>query len=347
MAEAKTQPTTANAWEFIAGIPDPQRRQDCLAVAELMQEVSGEAPVMWGESMVGFGKYAYKYASGRTGEWPRVGFASRKDALTLYFCGYLENHADLLARLGKHKVGKGCLYIKRLSDVDAGVLRELVARSVAAAALTNRAPRHRLSRTCRQRRRQAKQSADGSNLMSATPPRWDLSNVFPGLNSPEFAAAMQQFEQQVAALERTFDERVPDAAADAGEPDVAALLGEILGAFDGLAVQSGTLGPYIASFVATDSRNMEARRLESELEQVGVRLRVLGTRLQAWVGRLGPGLDAAIAENPVVASREFAVREMAEQSRYLMPEELEAWPPSCRSTARRCGANCRASSPRS
>lgn len=133
MAENKTQPTTANAWDYIAALPDPQRRQDCQAVAELMQEVSGDEPVVWGEGMVGFGKYAYKYASGRTGEWPKVGFASRKDTITLYFTGYLENHTDLLERLGKYKVGKGCLYIKRLSDVDPGVLRELVERSVAAA----------------------------------------------------------------------------------------------------------------------------------------------------------------------------------------------------------------------
>ena len=96
-----------------------------------MQEVSGEAPVMWGENIVGFGKYAYRYASGRTGEWPKVGFASRKESLTLYFRDYLDQHADLLARLGKYKVGKGCLYVKRLGDVDADVLRELVARSVA------------------------------------------------------------------------------------------------------------------------------------------------------------------------------------------------------------------------
>jgi hypothetical protein len=131
MADLKTQPTSADPWDFIASIPDPQRRQDCEAVAKLMQEVAGEAPVMWGDSIVGFGKYAYRYESGRTGEWMKIGFASRKDALTLYLSGGLERNADLLARLGKYKVGKGCLYIKHLGDVDAGVLREMIARSVA------------------------------------------------------------------------------------------------------------------------------------------------------------------------------------------------------------------------
>lgn len=133
MAEIKTQPTDIDPWEQIANIPDAQRRQDIQALAEMMQEVSGKRPVIWGAGMFGFGTYTYKYASGRSGEWPKVGFASRKDSITLYFCYYLDQQADLLARLGKHKVGKGCLYIKRLSDVDPGVLRELVVRSVAAA----------------------------------------------------------------------------------------------------------------------------------------------------------------------------------------------------------------------
>lgn len=129
MAEAdlKTKPTAVSPVEFIAAIPDEKRRADCAALAEMMRDVTGEQPVMWGESIVGFGKYA----SGRSGEWPTTGFAPRKDAITLYFCYYLENQADLLAKLGKHKVGKGCLYIKRLSDVDEGVLRQLIAAAVA------------------------------------------------------------------------------------------------------------------------------------------------------------------------------------------------------------------------
>ncbi len=98
MAEPKTQPTAASAWDHIAAIPDPQRRQDCQAVAELMQDVTGEPPVMWGESIVGFGRYTYHYASGRSGEWMKVGFASRKDALTLYLGNCVEMHAGALAR---------------------------------------------------------------------------------------------------------------------------------------------------------------------------------------------------------------------------------------------------------
>lgn len=131
MAENKTQPTAANAWDYIAAIPDPQRRADCQAVAELMQDVTGEPPVMWGESIVGFGKYAYRYASGRSGEWLKVGFASRKEALTLYLGACVYRHPEALDRLGKYKAGKGCLYIKRLSEVDSAVLRELVAESAA------------------------------------------------------------------------------------------------------------------------------------------------------------------------------------------------------------------------
>lgn len=129
-SEAKTKPTAADPAGFIAAIPDDKRRADCAALSEIMREVTGEGPVMWGESIVGFGKYQYKYASGRAGEWPVTGFAPRKDAITLYFCYYLENQADLLAKLGKHKLGKGCLYIKRLSDVDEAVLRELIAKAV-------------------------------------------------------------------------------------------------------------------------------------------------------------------------------------------------------------------------
>ena len=117
MAELKTKPTDASVADFLRAIPDVQRRRDCEAVAQLMREVTGEPPLMSGESIVGFGRYAYRYDSGRTGEWMRVGFASRKDSLTLYFCGYLDRYADLLARLGKHKVGKG-VGIQRLSDVD-------------------------------------------------------------------------------------------------------------------------------------------------------------------------------------------------------------------------------------
>jgi hypothetical protein len=128
-AENKTKPTDVDPAAFIAAIPDEKRRVDCAALAEIMREVTGQEPVMWGDSIVGYGRYPYKYASGRSGEWMTTGFSPRKDAITLYFCYYLEEQADLLAKLGKHKIGKGCLYIKRLSDIDEGVLRELIAKT--------------------------------------------------------------------------------------------------------------------------------------------------------------------------------------------------------------------------
>ena len=127
MAENKTKPTAVDPRDFLATIADEKQRTDCAALVDLMREVTGEPPVMWGDSIIGFGKYAYKYGSGRAGEWPLTGVSPRKDSLTLYFCYYLGEQAAVLARLGKHKTGKGCLYIKRLSDVDETALRELVA----------------------------------------------------------------------------------------------------------------------------------------------------------------------------------------------------------------------------
>ncbi len=130
MADLKTKLTGASVADFIAGVADERRRQDSETIVALMQDVTGQPPEMWGDSIVGFGRYAYRYASGRTGEWMATGFSPRKDSLTLYIMGGFDELADLMARLGKYKTGKGCLYIKRLSDVDMGVLRELVERSV-------------------------------------------------------------------------------------------------------------------------------------------------------------------------------------------------------------------------
>jgi hypothetical protein len=106
-------------------------RRDARAVAKLMQDVTGEKPVMWGASMVGFGRYHYRYASGREGDWFLTGFAPRKKELTLYIMAGFERYDALMARLGKFKTGKSCLYVKRLSDIDPDVLRELVGESVA------------------------------------------------------------------------------------------------------------------------------------------------------------------------------------------------------------------------
>ena len=126
MAEPKTKPTTASVAEFLDAVPDPKRRADAVAACALMAEATGASPAMWGSSIVGFGTYHYKYASGQEGDWPPVGLSPRKAALTLYLSTGFDDAEDLLARLGPHSLGKSCLYLKRLSDVDQSVLRQLV-----------------------------------------------------------------------------------------------------------------------------------------------------------------------------------------------------------------------------
>lgn len=130
MAEAKTQPTAETLAQYLARVADPERRQDCADVAALMEQVTGQPAVIWGTGIVGFGRYRYEYGSGRTGEWPVVGFAARKTELTLYIMPGVESFPDLLSKLGKFKTGKSCLYVKKLSDVDFPTLAELVARGV-------------------------------------------------------------------------------------------------------------------------------------------------------------------------------------------------------------------------
>lgn len=130
MAELKTKPTQASVKEFLNQIPDKERREDCFAVAKIMEEITGDKPKMWGPSIVGFGTYHYKYASGREGDWPVTGFSPRKKDLTLYLMMGFEKHADLMAKLGKHSTGKSCLYIKRLSDIHVPTLKKLIKTSV-------------------------------------------------------------------------------------------------------------------------------------------------------------------------------------------------------------------------
>ena len=129
MSELKTQPTNQSVDEFLLTIPDEQKRRDCVTLVELMQEATGSKPVVWSSGIVGFGTYRYHYASGRSGEWPVTGFAPRKQNITLYIMTGFEQYDDLMQRLGKHKTGKSCLYIKRLADVDLAVLRQLVVES--------------------------------------------------------------------------------------------------------------------------------------------------------------------------------------------------------------------------
>lgn len=127
MAELKTKKTKASVAAFLNGIPDEQRRRDCTTVAKIMREVTGETPAMWGDAMVGYGAYTYRYASGRTGTWFRVGFAPRKQDLTLYLMSGYEGKEDLLAELGPHRLGKSCLYVKKLDGIDLDALRTLLA----------------------------------------------------------------------------------------------------------------------------------------------------------------------------------------------------------------------------
>lgn len=131
MAELKTLPTTASVTDFLNAVADEKRRQDCFALADLMREVTGEEPVMWGPSIVGFGSYHYCYESGREGNWMVTGFSPRKANLTLYIMSGFGQYDELLQKLGKHTTGQACLYIKRLSDIDLVVLRQLIAESVA------------------------------------------------------------------------------------------------------------------------------------------------------------------------------------------------------------------------
>jgi hypothetical protein len=129
MAEPKTVRNGADVQQFLQTVPDPKRRADAQALCRLLADATGAEPEMWGDSIVGFGAYHYRYGSGQTGEWPAVGLSPRRQALTIYVAESLESHGDLLARLGPHRTGKSCLYVKRLSDVDEQVLRELVTAS--------------------------------------------------------------------------------------------------------------------------------------------------------------------------------------------------------------------------
>lgn len=128
--ENKTQPTEVSVSDFLASIDDEQKRADSQVVAQLMEAATGEPPKMWGPSIVGYGTYHYVYASGREGDWMLTGFSPRKTALTVYLMAGVERQTELLAKLGKYKTGKSCLYIKRLSDINLDVLREMIGVSV-------------------------------------------------------------------------------------------------------------------------------------------------------------------------------------------------------------------------
>jgi len=133
MAELKTKETAASVEAFLDGIADEARRADCRALVAMMREITGAEPKLWGASIVGFGTYHYRYASGHEGDTCLAGFSPRKKELTLYLLPGLDRFRPLLDRLGRHREGKGCLYLRRLADVDTAALHELVAASVAEA----------------------------------------------------------------------------------------------------------------------------------------------------------------------------------------------------------------------
>ena len=128
MAEAKSKPTKQSVADFISKLPDGQTRADCTVIAQMMEDATKEKGVMWGTSIAGFGATTIKYAGGREADWPLMAFSPRKQNLTLY--GMAGEDDELLSKLGKHTVGKGCLYVKRLADVDLPTLKKLIKASV-------------------------------------------------------------------------------------------------------------------------------------------------------------------------------------------------------------------------
>jgi hypothetical protein len=134
VAELKTKVTEASVAQFVESIADEVKREDSRILVQMMQEATSAEPKMWGSSIIGFGAYHYVYESGREGDWFVLGFSPRKQALTLYLLGGWPQHARLLAQLGKHSLGKGCRYIRRLADVNLTILRRLIGEALTRAA---------------------------------------------------------------------------------------------------------------------------------------------------------------------------------------------------------------------
>ncbi|MHA2393786.1 MAG: DUF1801 domain-containing protein [Promethearchaeota archaeon] len=130
MTNPKTKPTDQNVDEFLKKVENPSKREDSYGILNLMKKITQEEPVMWGNSIVGFGSYHYKYASGREGDWPLTGFSPRKQNLTVYIMSGFEKYEELLSKLGKYKTGKSCLYINKLKDINIKSLKELIDESV-------------------------------------------------------------------------------------------------------------------------------------------------------------------------------------------------------------------------
>ncbi len=131
MAELKTKQNDQSVTDFLKAVPDERRRDDSFVILDLMKEITGQEPKMWGDSIIGFGNYHYKYATGREGDWFVTGFSPRKQNLTLYIMSGFDEYDELLKKLGKYKTGKACLYINKLADVEISVIKELIQKSVA------------------------------------------------------------------------------------------------------------------------------------------------------------------------------------------------------------------------
>ena len=131
MAENKTKPNEKSIDDFLNQIDDDKKREDSITILNLLQKITKEKPVMWGDSLIGFGTYHYKYASGREGDYFLTGFSPRKQNLTIYIMPGLERYPELTEKLGKYKTGKSCLYINKLEDIDLVVLKKLIKQSIA------------------------------------------------------------------------------------------------------------------------------------------------------------------------------------------------------------------------
>jgi hypothetical protein len=130
--EVKTKPTKVKVEDFLNAVEHPTRKKDGFELLRIMKEITKKKAIMWGPSVVGFGTYHYKYATGREGDMPLVGFSPRKQSLSVYIMPGFEEYKDLLGKLGKHKTGKACLYINKLADVDISILKKIIKKSVEA-----------------------------------------------------------------------------------------------------------------------------------------------------------------------------------------------------------------------
>ena len=130
MAELKTRPNNQNVDDFLKKVSDPAKRKNCHRVLDIMKQITQQEPKMWGDSMVGFGNYHYQYTSGREGNWFLTGFSPRKQSLTIYIMSGFDQFEHLMSQLGKYKNSKSCLYVKKLDDIDLGILKELIAESI-------------------------------------------------------------------------------------------------------------------------------------------------------------------------------------------------------------------------